>query len=325
MHSLVFVKKIKKKKKEFSEEQTTFHKLKKQVDATHKKIAEEEKILEDLLRCYYQEINPLQRQIGLVNQKQFLLLNPYRTDKKLSKKERFLLIEHMENLAKNIFQHLSFEDASPEFKEILNEIFPPPPPPREQTFEEKDEQENFTSWDEEASFEESIDEILRKAFAKNPIEQAVHQIEKKEIGALYKQLAKAIHPDLEQDPKKKLEKEAMMKKLSIAYENNDLHTILDLEISVGRSKERSDEQLKVYNNTLKAQIQELKMKLRTLHLQPNYAPIARIANEGSKNGKVIIKKSVGEFKKTIIYGEQVNNLLKGASGIKTVRLILANY
>lgn len=103
------------------------------------------------------------------------------------------------------------------------------------------------------------------------------EIEKKNLNNIYKQLVKVLHPDLEPDLQKKKEKEEMMKKLTTAYENKDLYTLLDLETKFlfSDNKLKPDEQIKIYNEMLKNQIAALEQKIDMLFLSPNYFPIQR--------------------------------------------------
>jgi predicted hydrocarbon binding protein len=108
--------------------------------------------------------------------------------------------------------------------------------------------------------------------------QKTEELQKKSINALYKQLAKALHPDLESDLEKKAKKEEQMKKLTVAYENGDLPTLLELEREWIDSSERhsaigSSDQLKIYNEILRQQIGIIKDRIEMLFLHPRYLPV----------------------------------------------------
>ncbi|MBS0627303.1 MAG: hypothetical protein JSS09_03725, partial [Verrucomicrobia bacterium] len=105
--------------------------------------------------------------------------------------------------------------------------------------------------------------------------QQVENLQKKGMSSLYKQLAKAFHPDLEKDPELKIEKEILMKKLTAAYEENDLQTLLSLEIqwlsqSGTAKKELSPDQLKQYNKILSDQVMKLKHEIESISMNPKY-------------------------------------------------------
>lgn len=83
---------------------------------------------------------------------------------------------------------------------------------------------------------------------------------------IYVSLAKALHPDTETDAQKKAEKEAAFKDVTVAYENNNFHQLLQLHIQHtlqnGDPEYFDDEQLlKQYLSILKKQDAELKQQL----------------------------------------------------------------
>lgn len=87
-----------------------------------------------------------------------------------------------------------------------------------------------------------------------------------DLKQLYKELAKIIHPDTEQDPKLKLEKEALMQSLTEAKRNNDLFSLLLINNKVYQTYKRQAlkvadlAQLKRYNKGLKLKLQTAKEK-----------------------------------------------------------------
>ena len=117
-----------------------------------------------------------------------------------------------------------------------------------------------------------------------------HQLEKEErmlqaerlrnksIASVYKQLAKVLHPDLEPDPARKQAKGVLMQELTVAYRNNDLHTLLRLELEwihreEGDAERLTEEKLSIYNQILKEQVFELERELADLPYHPRYQPI----------------------------------------------------
>jgi hypothetical protein len=109
-------------------------------------------------------------------------------------------------------------------------------------------------------------------------ERAAAELRERDLSRLYKQLAKLLHPDLEQDPARRAGKEAAMKVLTAAYGKGDLHCLLRLELE-WIVKEQSDvaqltdAKLSVYNSVLKEQVQQLEEELRGLPLHPRYEPL----------------------------------------------------
>lgn len=94
-------------------------------------------------------------------------------------------------------------------------------------------------------------------------------IEKKSISDLYKELAKLIHPDLEQDESKRYKKEQLMKELTDAKNKEDVHAMLLIRQKAAfiNKEENSDknyslQMLKLYNNAMKKKLEGLKRALQ---------------------------------------------------------------
>jgi exonuclease VII small subunit len=102
---------------------------------------------------------------------------------------------------------------------------------------------------------------------------------KKTVATIYKQLARVLHPDLELDAARRGQKEVLMQELTVAYRNNDMHTLLRLEMEwIQREEDNierlTDEKLAIYNQTLKEQVENLERELYELPYHPRYQPIA---------------------------------------------------
>ena len=111
------------------------------------------------------------------------------------------------------------------------------------------------------------------------MEKAVDELKQKNITTIYRQLAKLFHPDLEQDPVLKAEKEILMKQLTAAYEAKNLHALLTLELQwIHKENDHlerlSEEKLSVYLQILKEQISNLEQEKNTILSQPQYATLA---------------------------------------------------
>ncbi|AYA36083.1 hypothetical protein D3Y59_02815 [Hymenobacter oligotrophus] len=84
--------------------------------------------------------------------------------------------------------------------------------------------------------------------------------------AVYRQLARANHPDLERDPELARQKTERMQRITRAYEADDLYALLQLlaEHRQGDSDAESDELLMRYTRALQQQQTELKLRLQQL-------------------------------------------------------------
>ncbi len=90
----------------------------------------------------------------------------------------------------------------------------------------------------------------------------------KDIRTIYTALAKELHPDLEKDEQERLRKTEMMKRVTVAYEKNDLFELLRLQLEYQIQHERIEslveEQLSRYNQLLQTQINELENAKREI-------------------------------------------------------------
>lgn len=114
-------------------------------------------------------------------------------------------------------------------------------------------------------------------------QQEADEAKKRDLKSLYKQLAKVLHPDLETDPVRKLQKEEWMKRLTTAHASGDLRELLSIEmewlgVEASNLTSATDDKLKVYCTVLKEQIAEMKMQMHYLMDQPQYAVLHRFAN-----------------------------------------------
>src|SRR6185436_8205456 len=82
--------------------------------------------------------------------------------------------------------------------------------------------------------------------------RAAEEQRKRSIANIYKQLARVLHPDFERDSERQKQKVQLMKELTAAFSENDLNTLLRLEMewieNEGGDLERlTEEKLGVYN------------------------------------------------------------------------------
>jgi|GEM_PF-1466751 hypothetical protein len=133
----------------------------------------------------------------------------------------------------------------------------------------------------------------KKLNAKELKRQALEEMQAKGLSAIYTQLVKVLHPDLEQNKELRERKEEFMKKLTCAYEKKDLYGLLSIQIewmdsSNGLTQIQSKEQLKVYNSILKDQIDELENTISMLIMHPKYVSIQRFFT-GNFYGKSVLE------------------------------------
>lgn len=82
------------------------------------------------------------------------------------------------------------------------------------------------------------------------------------IREVFRKLASALHPDKEQDPAERARKTALMQRVNVAYGDNDLLGLLELQLEIEQIDQAaihsvSEERLKHYNKVLAEQADEL--------------------------------------------------------------------
>lgn len=129
----------------------------------------------------------------------------------------------------------------------------------------------------------------------------LEEAKNRDLKSLFKQLAKAFHPDLEPDPLLKQHKQVWMQRLNSAYAANDLREMLQLEMEwLGEEATNlataGDQKLQVYCMVLKEQISDLKRQTHYLPDQPQYGPLQRFRDPfyGNIASPVTIKRGLCE-------------------------------
>lgn len=145
-----------------------------------------------------------------------------------------------------------------------------------QRIRQQQEQERKDFWKQSAA-------QSQKQKAKEAAAKAEEELRRKGIRSVYIALAKVLHPDGENDATLKAEKEELMKRVTAAYEEQDLQTLLKLELEwVHKTTEnldrQTDDKLKVYLAVLRQQVSELEaQKLELVHA-PRFAQVSPYAN-----------------------------------------------
>ncbi len=93
----------------------------------------------------------------------------------------------------------------------------------------------------------------------------------KAVQDVYRSLAKALHPDLEQDPVEQQRKAELMKEVNVAYESDDLLRLLELElqlegVDVAKVDVLAEERVRHYLRVLDQQAKQLQIEIEQLEL-----------------------------------------------------------
>lgn len=136
--------------------------------------------------------------------------------------------------------------------------------------------------------------------------------------ALYMDLAKILHPDLEHNDTKKQEKTELMHLVTAAYEKNDIFTLLNLHIRYAQEGENkldviAEEQIKLYIVHLNEQIRDLNNQILAKRFH-NFSPLMEFA--GLKTFEKNIQQKEKQIKKEL---ESLQEILWEADDIKIVK------
>jgi hypothetical protein len=119
----------------------------------------------------------------------------------------------------------------------------------------------------------------KKQQAREEAQKEKEDIKNKSIRSIYIALVKILHPDTETDLVIKAEKDEIMKKVTVAYDQKDLTTLLKLEMEwVHKTSEHleilTDDKLRIYIAALKQQASELEQEKFSLYHHPRYAKVS---------------------------------------------------
>jgi hypothetical protein len=144
--------------------------------------------------------------------------------------------------------------------------------------------------EEAAAAAEEERRARRKKSAKQQAAAARREAEQRSTGKalqdVYRALAKALHPDREQDPVERTRKTEVMREVNVAYEAKDLLRLLELQLELeriepGQADAIAEQRLRHYIRILDEQARQLAVELEELELpfrlELGLAPSERIA------------------------------------------------
>ncbi|HEX5000309.1 MAG TPA: hypothetical protein VFY29_18955 [Terriglobia bacterium] len=292
-------------------EQEAFRRLLSRVEFLRESIDNEEEGLDAALAFYAAEIVPRLGRKTALQKNLVRALAPYLNQTFFRRRqERFEMREVVQEALDEIAQtEKGLNDA--DLREISSAVYGVPYAERErktlasvrealaQMFAEAGVEADFSALDcasTEAEFMARAEELtarmrkLKEAEMEEHCHETGHHVtedeqlreaeafRKKSVANIYKQLARVLHPDLERDSERQKQKVELMQELTVAFRQNDLHTLLRLEMqwieNEGGNLERlTDEKLGVYNEVLRGQVEGLERRQRDLLFHPRYRPI----------------------------------------------------
>ena len=356
MNHLSIVENKKKKNPSLDPLQQKFNQLQKQVEMLQKKHKDTEVILDKHMTFHLTHIQPLEMQMCDFWKEQIKTIYKHAGNRKVFSRQATRSIF---SILSNLFYNLSSnsntfgmdEELSTIFKEVegisyddvLSNATAEIQSMVEELFTSKGINVDLTGFNYKGTEEEILQRLLKLIEEQNSFsgeeepktkskkelekEQRVDQLEnlqKKGLNSLYKQLAKAFHPDLEIDPVQKVEKEALMKKLTLAYEEHDLQTLLSLEMQwIKRSDtlkaQPSQDQLRHYNKILQEQVLTLQKDITSILMNPKYFSLHKYAQSSMERIGPSLAKELKTMQKTLSANEALTEGLQGYQAIEIIR------
>lgn len=145
----------------------------------------------------------------------------------------------------------------------------------------------------------------------------------KSVREVYMDLVKALHPDLEKDEAEKVRKTAILQRVTLAYEANDLLELLNLQMELERIDQEhlenlATDRLQLFNKVLREQVRELQEQEQVaemelaVHFGPQmmYAPLTPLQSRHRLNQELATLRS------NIVEAEQDLILLQDPQGVK---------
>lgn len=202
----------------------------KQIEADELKLKKLEQELQALQFRVAVEANPIAKEFCDLRFENLTRLKYHLNDSSIKKKEKRLIIHLMSELAFGL-QNMGDSRAEDFLDEIQSE--------------------------EDLEMKEKEGESDSHHFQHTPVSEKLAE-GKIEIKSLFRQLAKAFHPDKEPLEHLKEEKTSLMKKITAAYENQDLYGLLKLEKEHLGVREFSEDKVELYIKHINDRLKELK-------------------------------------------------------------------
>jgi hypothetical protein len=332
----------------FTPAQATFNRHRKKIDKIRAHTEALKIDLEKALERYYSELLPFNREISnLITNFLFELMNLTKDPKALKKNQRKILENFIEDDVILIFNLIPHTEVHEEIKKLHEKISGMS---SKEMFEDEGLGDvDFSELDPDDDLNDIMEKIAKatceardkqentsqpppktktkKELLKEQKAMELEALQNKSLSTIYKELAKELHPDLEQNPQVRKEKEEIMKRLTAAYDNKDLTTLLVIrsewvDNESGSASCLSEETFKVYNSILKDQIKKLQFEHETLFMNPRYIEIFPFVSQDPLDPLGSLTKAHSESQD--IFNEYTQRMsdIKGPGALKNLKKIL---
>ena len=346
-----------KKQGALSNAHLTFNRHRLKIEQLRSQLESVKQECDKALLLYHSDLQPKEMELGaiiieFINKLRDITQDP----KSLSKKEREVLNGMIKDCLGELFSFRHDKDVPESIKELYaqyhgrsrQDIF------NDEISKLKEMLEKSTGISDidmpDLSINESFEEILQKivnpliektAEAQNnlPLKKKSKRellkekkakdleiLQNKSLNNIYKRLVKELHPDIEQDPDKRSDKDKLMRRVTTAYENEDLVSLLALESEwlghLEGTEALNDENLKIYNLMLKDQIEDLKFELKSVVLHSRYFEIQRFISYSNEEPIEGIYEGIRECESiTNEYAVKLQDI-SGKNPLKFLRVVL---
>ncbi len=335
---------------ELSKSQDTFNKITLRIVLLEKKLQDKEKFLEDLLRYFSKKIHPLIEVDARNKIKIAFLVEEKMLSVKLSKNAQSQAEELIVFLLRNAFISIEpnkdeiglynrFSEVS--YEEEKTEELQRTKAEMQSMLTQQGLEVDLTNVDIEDEIvmarlrreiqdklqikEKEIDAETTDAQDKKKTKKERHrdalnkikeQVQSKSLKSIYISLSKALHPDTESNVELKHQKEELMKKVTVAYQEKNFPRLLELELELELEMEwihqttkhlqaLSEDKLQLYIDILLDRENELQEEMEKLERDPKFYQVRRFANLNEKSAC----KKIDQTKKAFASNQEFYNLL----------------
>lgn len=297
-----------------TKEQKRYESLIKRIEDLEVKLIKEELKITAAIQEYNAKVYPLEQE--LINEKSVFVfqLDAKSHSFKLSKKQTDTLTQIITIVLQEIFENQEPTPAQEElydkwsnktfkeqqeaydflgkkmFENFINDVYQGEIDASD--FEDTPEghermRQRIEEYEEKKEKEFKSTQKSKKPTKRELFQAEVEELKSKNIRSIYIALVKVLHPDTVQDEALKLQKNELMKRVTTAYENNDLPTLLKLEAEwISQTNDKiytlPDYTLKLYNEVLFERLQELEYKKFELYRNPAFNNISNFIHLNEK-------------------------------------------
>ena len=337
-----------------SKNQQLFNKLTKRIETLEKDIVKEEERLTQLLQIHSKEIIPLEEKVANARIQLAITLEKAVEVNKFSKKQADHIRQTIVSLCDDAFvdieptpeqeafydkwsdvpYHEEVDAATIESKEMISDFMSHMFGMEIDMSDFDESEEGFANFQQKMKeqFEQSqqSQKKTKKQQALEGAKKEEEEIKNKSIRSVYLALAKVLHPDTEMDPRLKIEKEEILKQVTVAYDQKDLVTLLKLEMAwVHKTSEHleklTEDKLKVYISALKQQAAELEREKYSLRYHPRYSTIIDYMRNSGKYALNQIRIESNELKNIFDYLQEYIRTFEKPNTKKEITAFINEY